>query len=90
MYDDCRLPDDYSFLRGEIHFVAGFYVKSGEERVDIAKSSVDAPFAERMRVGLGAEQNLFVADISGPDVGVCQIEPLVRRESVDWLCFRRA
>ena len=39
VYDDCRLPDDYSFLRGEIHFVAGFYVKSGEERVDIAKSS---------------------------------------------------
>ena len=83
----CRpvLPDDYPVGRSKIHLVAVFYAESLEEWLDVAERSVDSPFSERVRVSLGAEQDLFVADVSGPYISVGEIEPLVGGESVDSL-----
>ena len=79
------LPDDYALVFGAEHLVAFLDVECREERLDIAEGSVHAPAAKRMGVGLGAGKNFFLADVSGPYVGVREIESLVGSEAFNSL-----
>lgn len=78
------LPDDDALVDRHVHFVTFLDVECIEERLDVTQASVDAPAAERVGIGLGAQQYLLVADVAGPYVGVGEIEPLVGREAVDY------
>ena len=49
---------------GHVHFVTFLDVECIEERLDVTQASVDAPAAERVGIGLGAQQYLLVADVA--------------------------
>lgn len=81
------LPDDDALVDRHVHFVAFLDVECLEERLDVTQAAIDAPAAERVGIGLGAQQYLLIADVAGPYVGVGEVKSLVGREAVDYFAL---
>ena len=76
------LPDGGALFDGEVEGIAFPDAEGLVPGVDVRQGTVDAPFAEGMRVGLGEQANLLVADVARPDIGVGEEESLLRGEAV--------
>ena len=64
------LPNNCSFLRCDVHWIAWLDVECFVPRIDVWQCAIHTPFAQRMGVCLGTTNDFFVAHIACPHVRI--------------------
>ena len=77
------LPDFGPLAFVEIHGLSGLHVKGGIELGEVAQWPQYPEASQRVDIFLGAAQNLFVADILCPYMGIGQEETLFGGEAAN-------